>query len=87
MALEIPELNAGFNRNITYKWSFFSTRKAPPFPRTHGHAMVLRWKRTLALTEWQQQQCHKSGKSREECIKGWERENFCWEKFPFMVEP
>ena len=58
-----------------------------PFPRTHGHAMVLRWKRTLALTEWQQQQCHKSGKGREECIKRRERENFCWEKFPFMVEP
>jgi len=54
--------------------------------RTHGHAMVLRWKRTLALTEWQQQQCRKSGKGREECIKRWERENFCWEKFPFMVD-
>ncbi|CAJ1438681.1 unnamed protein product, partial [Effrenium voratum] len=52
--------------------------------RTHGHAMVLRWKRTLPLTSWQQKMCG-SGKSREECIKRWERENFCWEKFPFMV--
>eukprot|EP00438_Fugacium_kawagutii_P007379 Skav203431 [mRNA] locus=scaffold727:73198:73662:+ [translate_table: standard] len=51
----------------------------------HGHAMVLRWKRTLPLTEWQEQMCSRSGKSREECIKSWERENFCWEKFPFMA--
>ena len=55
--------------------------------RTHGHAMVLRWKRTLPLTDWQHQQCHRKGTKREECIKKWERENFCWEKFPFMVEP
>ena len=52
--------------------------------RTHGHAMVLRWKRTLPLTDWQPHYC--PGKSREECIKRWERENFCWEKFPFMVD-
>lgn len=55
--------------------------------RTHGHAMVLRWKRTLPLTDWQHEQCHRKGTKREECIKKWERENFCWEKFPFMVEP
>ena len=60
--------------------------KWPP-ARTHGHAMVIRWKRTLPLTDWQQEQCQKRGRNREECIKRWERENFCWEKFPFMVEP
>lgn len=54
--------------------------------RTHGHAMVLRWKRTLPLTDWQHEQCHRKGTKREECIKKWERENFCWEKFPFMVD-
>ena len=51
----------------------------------HGHAMVLRWKRTLPLTEWQEEMCSQKGQSREECAKSWERENFCWEKFPFMV--
>jgi len=52
----------------------------------HGHAMVLRWKRTLPLTEWQEEMCSQKGQSREECAKSWERENFCWEKFPFMVD-
>ena len=77
-------------------WGSVETRERPRWlrailatnrhhARVHGHAMVLRWKQTLPLTEWQEKMCHKSGKDREECIKSWERENFCWEKFPFMV--
>jgi len=57
--------------------------------RKHGHAMVIRWRPTLQLTGWQQHQCEhgkNSVKDREECIKRWERENFCWEKFPFFVD-
>eukprot|EP00434_Breviolum_minutum_P009390 symbB.v1.2.008269.t1/scaffold518.1/size193124/10 len=78
-------------------WGSVETRERPRWlrailatnrhhARVHGHAMVLRWKQTLPLTEWQEQMCHKSGKDREECLKSWERENFCWEKFPFMVD-
>lgn len=77
-------------------WGSVETRERPRWlrailatnrhhARVHGHAMVLRWKQTLPLTEWQEQMCHKSGKDREECLKSWERENFCWEKFPFMA--